>query len=104
MPCWISGNYCYTKEEVDQLSMSSELIEDCLDHKGNSVGLEMKASGYAILSIFGQDLCNSSESEEDSIVEFHLKPTEDGFKLAIQIENALKDWRKQVGVINGTGE
>lgn len=79
--------------------MGSELLEDVTDHKGNSINLEMKVSGHAILSIFGDDTLE----DEDGITEFHLRPNEDGIRLAERIEGGLRAWREQVAHLRQSG-
>jgi len=79
--------------------MPSDLLEDVTDHNGNSVFLEMKASGHAILSILGED----TTDDENSRVEFHLMPNETGLRLAEQIEDGLRAWREQVDHLRQSG-
>lgn len=61
--------------------MSAELLEIESDDNCTDIGLEMKASGHAWLTLV-----------DDEVLGYHLIPNEDGWKKAEAIAAALQEW------------
>jgi hypothetical protein len=78
--------------------VSSELIEDVEDKHGISVTIEMKASGYAFLTLM------SNDERDDEILSFRLTPDNAGLENARKIEDGLRAWREQVANLKNIGE
>jgi len=65
--------------------MSSDYLQDVEDESGNTVMLDMNAHCHAWLTIMPLD-------EEKDSVSLHLSPDELGWRNAMQISEALKNW------------
>ena len=81
--------------------MSSELMEDCIDYKGNSILLTNYVNGFAHLTIYEDE---GQDGDDYPFASFYLKPDESGFKSAEQIISALQEWIRHTKVQAHTKE
>jgi hypothetical protein len=78
--------------------MSAELLEECQNEKGESVGLKMNAHSYGWITIYESDVIDAYGTivKYGPISSFELSPNDEGFDNARKIISALEAWMDHV--------
>jgi len=72
-------------KEINKMSL--ELLEDCEDDNGGSIGISIDADSYAFMSVYQENDYDKNDTNS-----FILSPDEKGIENAAKIINVLETW------------